>query len=339
MRSRIELNPLRAFDSDHAGTRAVMEKRAAAARPPRPTTTPSTSREVRALLDVAGVAYEVDSTLVRGLDYYTRTVFEFTSDALGAQSGVGGGGRYDGLVERARRPGDARAWAGPRASSGSCSPATRAAGRARPVELFVALEDRSGGTRGRLRPARAGALGGTAAQMELAGRSLKGQLGHANSLGARYVAIVDGSADGAQGHAGGRAGADRDRHRRARGAARPRTPLRALPEGGAGTRRAAGGRARRGLVQGCDPPFNFRPRNAEKGGNDADLPPVPDRAGRRWSCSRQCGSSPSGHSRPAPARGSSASSSAPSASSQPSSGSSSAPPATSTTAPHPASKA
>ncbi len=48
------------------------------------------------MLDAAGLAYEIDSTLVRGLDYYTRTVFEFTSDALGAQSGVGGGGRYDG---------------------------------------------------------------------------------------------------------------------------------------------------------------------------------------------------------------------------------------------------
>ena len=60
--------------------------------------------EVRELLDLADVAYEVDSTLVRGLDYYTRTVFEFTSDALGAQSGVGGGGRYDGLVEQLGGP-------------------------------------------------------------------------------------------------------------------------------------------------------------------------------------------------------------------------------------------
>ena len=41
---------------------------------------------------------------MRGLDYYTRTVFEFTSDALGAQSGVGGGGRYDGLVEQLGGP-------------------------------------------------------------------------------------------------------------------------------------------------------------------------------------------------------------------------------------------
>ena len=59
---------------------------------------------MRALLDAAGVPYEIDPTLVRGLDYYTRTVFEFTSDALGAQSGVGGGGRYDGLVEQLGGP-------------------------------------------------------------------------------------------------------------------------------------------------------------------------------------------------------------------------------------------
>ena len=52
----------------------------------------------------AGIAYELDPTLVRGLDYYTRTLFEFTSDALGAQSGVGGGGRYDRLIEQLGGP-------------------------------------------------------------------------------------------------------------------------------------------------------------------------------------------------------------------------------------------
>jgi histidyl-tRNA synthetase len=53
---------------------------------------------VRGYLDALGIAYEVDPRLVRGLDYYTRTVFEITSTALGAQSTVCGGGRYDGLV-------------------------------------------------------------------------------------------------------------------------------------------------------------------------------------------------------------------------------------------------
>ena len=54
---------------------------------------------VRATLDRLGVAYRVDKRLVRGLDYYTRTTFEIQTGALGAQSAVAGGGRYDGLVQ------------------------------------------------------------------------------------------------------------------------------------------------------------------------------------------------------------------------------------------------
>ena len=53
---------------------------------------------VKTLLDVAGVSYTVDSGIVRGLDYYTRTVFEFVSENIGAQGTVCGGGRYDGLI-------------------------------------------------------------------------------------------------------------------------------------------------------------------------------------------------------------------------------------------------
>ncbi|MGX6448501.1 histidine--tRNA ligase, partial [Patulibacter sp. S7RM1-6] len=98
VRGRIDLNPLRAFDSDHPGTKEVM---AGAPLLLDHLTAEDAEHfaEVRALLDAAGVAYEIDPTLVRGLDYYSRTLFEFTSDALGAQSGVGGGGRYDGLME------------------------------------------------------------------------------------------------------------------------------------------------------------------------------------------------------------------------------------------------
>ena len=53
---------------------------------------------VRAHLDALGVAYEINPRMVRGLDYYTKTTFEFVHDGLGAQSGIGGGGRYDGLM-------------------------------------------------------------------------------------------------------------------------------------------------------------------------------------------------------------------------------------------------
>ena len=54
---------------------------------------------LRAALDDAGIAYDVDTHLVRGLDYYSKTAFEFVSDAIGAQSAIAGGGRYDRLVE------------------------------------------------------------------------------------------------------------------------------------------------------------------------------------------------------------------------------------------------
>ena len=107
VRARIDLNPLRAFDSEHPGTATVMRGA------PRLLDQLEDDdelhfAEVRALLDAAGITYEVDPTLVRGLDYYTRTVFEFTSEALGAQSGVGGGGRYDRLVEELGGPADSR---------------------------------------------------------------------------------------------------------------------------------------------------------------------------------------------------------------------------------------
>ena len=195
VRERIELNPLRAFDSEHAGTRAVM------ARAPKlldclDARDADHFAEVRALLDAAGVAYEIDATLVRGLDYYTRTVFEFTSDELGAQSGVGGGGRYDGLVEElGGPPTPGVGWAaGVERILLAGAPSHPASA---PVDLFVAYErGRAGeGSTGHA-PVGAFALlaqaraAGLSAQMELAGRSLKGQLGYANAMEARYVAIV-----------------------------------------------------------------------------------------------------------------------------------------------------
>jgi len=64
-------------------------------------------------LDALGIAYEVDANIVRGLDYYTRTVFEVSHPALGAQDALGGGGRYDDLVEQfGGKPTPAVGWAG-----------------------------------------------------------------------------------------------------------------------------------------------------------------------------------------------------------------------------------
>ena len=183
VRARIDLNPLRAFDADHPGTREVM------------TTAPllldhlsaedaEHFADVRARLDAAGIAYEVDPTLVRGIDYYTRTLFEFTSDALGAQSGVGGGGRYDGLAEAlglAKTPGIG--WA-------AGIERLLLAGEHRPhpeavCDLYVAGTGVAAFTLAA--EARRAGLG---VQLELAGRSRKGQLKQADRSGARYVAIL-----------------------------------------------------------------------------------------------------------------------------------------------------
>jgi histidyl-tRNA synthetase len=192
VRERIDINPLRAFDSDHEGTLAVMASA--------PTIVGQLVgadaehfAEVRALLDVVGVAYVVDPTLVRGLDYYTRTIFSFVCDALGAQSEIGGGGRYDGLIEQLGGP--------PTPAVGFAAGIERillaldeevpAAGR----DAFIAIADP--GQRGRamalaveLRRA------GLSVELDLAGRGLKGQLKHANRIGAERVLILeaDGSA-------------------------------------------------------------------------------------------------------------------------------------------------
>jgi histidyl-tRNA synthetase len=95
--SRMDTNPLRTFDSKHEATQAVLAEA--------PKISGYLSEEasahlaaVREGLQALGIPYEIDDGLVRGLDYYTMTVFEAKSGALGAQDTVGAGGRYNGLV-------------------------------------------------------------------------------------------------------------------------------------------------------------------------------------------------------------------------------------------------
>ena len=99
LRERIHVNPLRVLDAKEEEVREVT-----AGAPRILDFLDDACREhfdgVRALLDDEGIAYEIDPRLVRGLDYYTRTTFEFVSEALGpTQSTLCGGGRYDGLAE------------------------------------------------------------------------------------------------------------------------------------------------------------------------------------------------------------------------------------------------
>ena len=97
-RRRLESNPLRILDSKNPDMQALIE-----AAPQLPDYLDAESRqhfsELCALLNAAGVAYEINPRLVRGLDYYTKTVFEWVTDQLGAQGTICAGGRYDGLVE------------------------------------------------------------------------------------------------------------------------------------------------------------------------------------------------------------------------------------------------
>ncbi|MEV5596329.1 histidine--tRNA ligase [Streptomyces sp. NPDC052496] len=97
-RRRAEINPLRVLDDKRpdvqkqlVGAPLLRDHLCEACK--------AYHEQVRELLTAAGVVYEDDPKLVRGLDYYTRTTFEFVHDGLGSQSAVGGGGRYDGLSE------------------------------------------------------------------------------------------------------------------------------------------------------------------------------------------------------------------------------------------------
>jgi histidyl-tRNA synthetase len=96
---RADTNPLRAFDCKNADCQAVLKDA------PKITDVlcdecDAHYQSVKALLDASGVAYIEDPRLVRGLDYYTRTVFEVqVNEGLGSQSAIGGGGRYDKLIE------------------------------------------------------------------------------------------------------------------------------------------------------------------------------------------------------------------------------------------------
>jgi histidyl-tRNA synthetase len=189
VRSRIDANPLRAFDAEHPGTRAVMVEA------PKLLDRLSADdaahfQEVLALLDDAGQPYDVDAALVRGIDYYTRTVFEFTSDALGAQSGVGGGGRYDGLVEELGGP--STPGVGFAAGIERILLVSQAESQEEAPDVYVARDAGASGREafGLLRDVRGRGL---RAQMEQAGRSLKGQLKHADRIGAQWVLIVTGN--------------------------------------------------------------------------------------------------------------------------------------------------
>jgi histidyl-tRNA synthetase len=186
VRARLDQNPLRAFDADHEGTRRVVTVAPKLVEWLNPEDA-AHFQAVRGFLDAAGLAYEVDPTLVRGLDYYTRTVFEFESERLGAQAALGGGGRYDRLIEQlGGPPTPGVGWA---AGVERILLASAAEEPERDGDVFVALAAPDASAKAFLLLL-ALRREGHRAEMEQAGRGIKGQLKQANRLGARVTLIV-----------------------------------------------------------------------------------------------------------------------------------------------------
>ncbi len=188
---RLEQNPLRILDSKNPGMQAIVEAA--------PVMLDYLDEEsathfsgLRALLDAAGVTYTVNPRLVRGLDYYSRTVFEWVTDALGSQGAVCSGGRYDGLVQKL----------GGRE--------TTAIGWAMGIERFVALYEACGGEvptsdadvyiaalgsgtlerAFRLAEELRDTISGIKVEMNLGGGSFKSQMKRADKSGAEFALIL-----------------------------------------------------------------------------------------------------------------------------------------------------
>ncbi len=189
-RGRLETNPMRILDCKNPECRKLAENA--------PKTTDYLCREceehfteLKAQLNGMGIRYTSDPSLVRGLDYYTRTVFEFIFDGIGAQATVCGGGRYDGLVEELG------------------GPHLPAAGFAMGITRLILAMDQCGikvpeppspviyiAPLGAAAQAKASLLtyelrkAGICAECDIVGRSLKSQMKYADKIGCANVLII-----------------------------------------------------------------------------------------------------------------------------------------------------
>jgi histidyl-tRNA synthetase len=189
-RSRIETNPLRTFDSKEKATIEVMRDA--------PLITDHVCdackkhfEEVRASLDDVGVQYEIDGTLVRGLDYYTRTTFEYQAVNLGSQDAVGGGGRYDGLSEALGGPplpgiGFALGVDRILVAAGRFDQQAEIDPRVTAYVVTIGDEARRAGFELAIRLRRAG----IATELDHGGRAMKGQMKDASRSGAKWTLIL-----------------------------------------------------------------------------------------------------------------------------------------------------
>ena len=192
-RDRLVRNPLRILDSKDPADRAIV-----AAGPTIDAYLCAACRAhfegVLALLDAMGIAWAKNPFIVRGFDYYTRTVFEFTSPSIGSQNAICGGGRYDGLVASMGGPSTPGVGFGMGmdrlllATGAHDAARDGAAPRGRIEVAFVALDDES--TRVLIPPMYRLRVSGVAADMDYTRRKLDKQLRAAGDAGARFAAIV-----------------------------------------------------------------------------------------------------------------------------------------------------
>ncbi len=192
-KNRYEKNPLRLLDCKEEGCKAI-NKDAPKILDYLCDSCKTHFEEVKTCLHLAGVEYEVDPRIVRGLDYYTRTVFEFVSTSIGAQGTVCAGGRYDGLIEQL---------------GGKPTPAV---GFAAGIERLLIVMEQTGvvipeeqkptvyiaGMDGECRKkafelASLLRKNGVIAEIDHMDRSIKAQFKYADKIGAKYVAVIGGN--------------------------------------------------------------------------------------------------------------------------------------------------
>ena len=192
-KTRYEKNPLRLLDCKEAGCKEIN------ANAPKILDylcedCHAHFEEVKACLTLAGVEYEIDPRIVRGLDYYTRTVFEFVSTSIGAQGTVCAGGRYDGLIEQlGGKPTPAVGFAAGIERLLIVMEQTGVEIPAAPVPtVYIAGMDadcrkKAFALAAQLR------LQGVNAEVDLMDRSVKAQFKYADKIGAKYVAVIGGN--------------------------------------------------------------------------------------------------------------------------------------------------
>lgn len=188
-RDRLRDNPLRLFDSKVPRVREIMADAPKLIDNLSPEAQEHRERVNGGLADL-GIAFVEDPMLVRGFDYYTRTVFEFTCDRLGAQSGIGGGGRYDGLVAQLGGPETPGIGFGAGVERILLALESEGVDRPDAVDVYLAVPDP--GLRARtfplLQELRAGGL---RCEHDARGdRGMKAMLRHADSLGARLTVVI-----------------------------------------------------------------------------------------------------------------------------------------------------